>query len=302
MVSWLLNGALDWLAVGVQGVLSWLVALLTSRLFTTPDVTVFPQVQALAARSSLVVDAGFGLAVIAAGVIGMTYGSVQIRYHVKDLLPRLAFAFVASNFGVQACSALIALANAVTVALVGQAASGPRVIAYVRHQIVASVVDPGVHLLQVIIVLVIVIFILQLLAGWFSRIATLLVLGALAPIALACYALPQTQPAAQLWWRALLVCLAVPLLQGIAFSAGVDLILDPAHSLSTQLGAPGPVIDMFNLFLVLCLLVTTVRIPRLVARYATQRGAAMSPVGLIVRTVLVQSVARRVPGARSLVR
>jgi len=48
MIGFLLNGALNWIAGRVEGVLSWLVALLTSTMFTTPDVTVFPQVQAVA--------------------------------------------------------------------------------------------------------------------------------------------------------------------------------------------------------------------------------------------------------------
>ena len=301
MAGFLLNGVLNWIAERIQGILSWLLTVLGSRFFTTPDVTVFPQVQFLASRSSWVVNTCFGLVVVVAGFIAMTFGSVQIRYAVKDLVPRLAFAFVASNFGVAACSALIAVANAVTVAMVGTAASGPRVIRYVREQIIATVANPGLLLLEVIIVLVIVVLFLQLLMNWFFRIATLLVLAGLSPIALACYALPQTQPAAQLWWRSLLACLAVPLLQGVAFSSGIDLILNPAHTLPGVLGVAGSGIEMFNLFLVLCLLMLTVRVPRLVARYAAQ-SPPMSTVGLVVRTVLVQAVARRVPGTRRLVR
>jgi hypothetical protein len=301
MAGWVLDGALDWLAERIQEVLAWLVALLTSAVFVSPDVTVYPQVQALAERSTLVVNSCFGLAVVVAGILGMTHGSVQLRYEVKDLIPRLAFGFVASNFGVQACRALIELANAVTLALVGQTASGPRVIEYVRHQIIAVAVTPGVHALSVIIVLVIVVLILQLLMGWAGRVATLLFLAGLAPVAWACYALPQTQPAAQVWWRALIGCLAVPLLQGITFSVGVDLILDPDHNLSNELDAPAAALDVLNLFLVLSVLVVTVRIPKLVARYVTQRSA-MSPIGVVVRAVLVHAVARRVPGARRIVR
>jgi hypothetical protein len=138
-----------------------------------------------------------------------------------------------------------------------------------------------------------------LLASWFARVATLLVLAGLAPVALACYALPQTQPVAQLWWRALLGCLAVPLLQAVAFSSGVDLVLNPDHNLSGELGIS--VTDVVNLFMVLCLLVLTVRIPRLVARHVSQRGAA-STAGVIVRAVLVQSLGRHLPGARRLIR
>jgi hypothetical protein len=302
MVGWLLDGVLDWIAERIIGVLSWLVNLLASTLFLSPDITVLPQVQALAARSSLVVDACFGLAVIVAAAIGMAHGSVEMQYEVKHLIPRLVFAFVASNFAVQMCSALIGLANAVTVAMIGQTASGPRVVRYVRRQLVSTITDPGVFVLVVIIAIVIVVLFLQLFASWYFRIATLLLLGGLAPVAMACYVLPYTQPLAQLWWRALLGCLAVPLLQGSAFAMGVDLILNPEHTLSTELGAATSLIDMVNLFLVLCLLVTTVRIPRLVAAYAGQRGPAMSTAGLVIRSVIVQNLTRPVPGARRIVR
>src|SRR5687768_15850036 len=122
MTDWLYNGLIEWLAESVQGMLGGLVSLLTASLFTSPDVTVFPQVQARVGRSVVVVNAAFVLAIIAAGAIAMTHGTFQIRYQAKDLLPRLVFGFVASNFGVELCRILIETANALTVAMVGQTA------------------------------------------------------------------------------------------------------------------------------------------------------------------------------------
>jgi len=293
VADWLLDGVFGWLAQRLLDALGWLVNLLTSTFFTSPDLTVFPQVQALAERSRLVVGSGFVLAVITAGAIGMTHGGFQIRYQVKDLLPRLVFGFVASAFGVQVCHLVIETANAVTVAMVGQTASGPRVIRFVADRLTHAAWDPTSRVLLVVITLLIVVLLFQLLFTWFARVATLLVLAGTAPLALACYALPQTQPVVDLWWRTLLGVLATPLLQAVAFTTGVDLLLDPTHNLTVTAGLPAGS-DVLNLFLIACLLVVTVRIPRLVARHLAG-GRGMSTAGVVLRAVVIQTVTRRVP-------
>lgn len=301
MTDWLLDGIFGWLADRLQAALGWLLTFLTSTLFTSPDVTVYPQVQALADRSALVVDAVYGLAVIAAGVIGMAHGGFQVRYAVKDLIPRLVVGFVASGFATQVCAAVIAVANAVTAALIGQAASGPRVIQFVADRLAHATWDPTVRPVMVIIALLIVILVFQLLFSLFARVATLLVLAGTAPAALACYGLPHTQPVADLWWRVLLGTLATPILQGVAFSAGVDLLLDPGHNFAVSAGLPVGS-DAVNLLLIACLLLITVRIPRLVARYLAHGGRGMTAAGVLLRAVVIQTVTRRIPipGARRL--
>lgn len=300
MTDWLYNGLIEWLAERVQGMLGGLVSLLTATFFTSPDVTVFPQVQLLVSRSMVVVNAAFVLAIIAAGAIAMTHGTFQIRYQAKDLLPRLVFGFVASNFGVELCRMCIEAANALTVAMVGETASGPQVIEFVKARIVGALTSPSSAVLAVVIGLIIVVLFYMLLVGWFARIATLIVLAGIAPVALACYALPQTQAAAGLWWRSLLGCLATPLLQAIFFTTGVNLLLDPEHNVPILLGLPGGAsTDVFNLFIAACLLMVTVRIPKLVGRYVT-RGGQMSTAGVVLRAVIIQSITRRmrVPGRR----
>jgi len=302
MANWLLDGILTWLADRIQGALGWLVEFLTSTFFTTPDVTVFPQVQALAGRSALIVQALFGLAVVAAGAIAMTHGSVQIRYELKDLLPRLVFAFIASAFGTHLCAGLIQVANALTAAMIGPVTTGPDVIRYVKEQITSALLVPGSMVIALIIGLLIVVLFFQLIFSWLARIMTLLVIAATAPLALACYALPQTQPVADVWWRALLSALVIPMLQGVSFSAGVDLLLNPDHTLPVSLGLPAS--NVLNLLMVTCILMITVRIPRFVARFAAQGGRSMSPLGVVVRAVVLQSVTRNlpIPGVRRVLR
>ncbi len=295
MTDWLYNGLIDWLAERVTGMLGGLVSFLTATFFTSPDVTGFPQVQALVDRSVVVLNGVFVLAIIAAGAIAMGHGTFQIRYQAKDLLPRLVFGFIVANFGVQLCQMLTETANALMTAMVGKTASGSKVVEFVKARIVSAMSDPTAGLFAVVIGLIIIVLFFMLLVGWFARVATLIVLAGIAPVALACHALPQTQAAAALWWRALLGCLATPVLQAIFFSTGVELLLDPDRNVQILLLGAGPATastDIFNLFIAACLLWVTVRIPKLVARYVT-RGGQMSTAGVVLRAVVVQSITRR---------
>lgn len=299
MTDWLLDGVFSWLAARLTDVLGWLLSALTSTFFTSPDVTGLPQVRGLADRSAGVVAAVFVLAILVAGVLSMTHGSLQVTYQVKDLLPRLVTGLGLSGFALPLCRGLIELANAVTTALIGQAAAGPRVVEFVKVQLTAVNRDPAAQALAAVITLMIVVLIFQLLLSLLVRIATLLVVAGLGPVALACYALPQTQPAAVLWWRSLLGVLVTPALQGIAFTVGVDLLLDPSHNLVPMTGISGITgssgTTVINLFFVACLLMLTVRIPRLVTRYAIRQGGGTSTAGVIARTIVVQTVLRRLP-------
>ena len=72
----------------------------------------------------------------------------------------------------------------------------------------------------------------------------------IAPVALACHALPQTDPAARLWWRSFLGCAAVPTLQAVTLTAGHWMLLDPAHLLPV-FGLPVEPGEVINLLIVI---------------------------------------------------
>ena len=127
------------------------------------------------------------------------------------------------------------------------------------------------------------------------RFAIALVLTAGAPIALACHALPQTDPVARLWWRSFAGILAVPILQGFVLFAAQWMLLDPA-AMMPLLGLPVEPGSVFNLFVVMVLLWTCVRVPGLVRRYATEGGRGNNFLGMVVRVVLVQQISRALPG------
>jgi hypothetical protein len=100
-----------------------------------------------------------------------------------------------------------------------------------------------------------------------------------------------------LWWRTLLATLATPVLQAVSFSASIGLLLDPAHNLPGMLGAPSgaPSTETFNLFVVMCLMWLTARIPKLMARYVTHGRSPVSMAGVMLRAAVIQTVTRRLP-------
>jgi hypothetical protein len=286
-VGWLLNHVMDWVVKAILGAFDAVFGVIAHGLLLSPDVTVLPQVQGLAARSAAVVDVVFVLAFLAAGALVMFAGGQEAsRYTVKDLLPRMVVAFVAAHFSQLLCGRAIGLANGVTVSLTSQDVDHAGALSAVRSYVTAAAANPASELLFAVVVAVIVVLLAATTFGMVARFAVLLVLTAAAPAALACHALPQTDPAARLWWRTYAGCLAVPVLQALTLSSGQAVLLDPAHILPV-LGLPGDPGGLANLLIVVVLLWATVKIPGLVGRYAAApRGGGFG--GQVVRVVLIQ--------------
>lgn len=135
------------------------------------------------------------------------------------------------------------------------------------------------------------------------RFAVALILTAAAPIALACHALPQTDPVARLWWRSYATMLAVPVVQAFVLFAGQWMLLDTSNMLPV-LGLPIDSGGVINLFVVMVLLWTTLMVPGLMRRYATTGARNANVLGAAVRVVVVQQLTRglRIPGARAVTR
>ena len=291
MPNWLLDNVVNWLlAKAVLASLNPLWTLLSSLVFTNPDVTALPQVQALVGRSQLVVDAGFVLAVITAGITVMTHQSLQIRYGIGDVLPRLVIGFIASNFATPLCRNLITTANALTKALTGERIGSSEGFARLLGTITDAMRDPTASFLIVVIGLFLVALTATLAVSAVVRIGVLIVLVGIAPVALACHSTPYTDPAARLWWRSMLGTLAIVLLQALALYATLDILLNPTMNRST-LGLPQNSRTL-NLLIVVCLLWTVVKIPGLVRRYVLGGGGRTNVFGLIIRMAMVQPLMR----------
>ncbi|MFC0532121.1 type IV secretion system protein [Phytohabitans kaempferiae] len=283
-----MNGVAAWLLKQVVDAFLAILKIIEHGLLVSPNITALPQVQALTGRSVAIVNATFVLVFVAAGTLVMVGGSDErARYTVKDLLPRAVVGFVAAHFTSLLLSTLIRLANAVTAAVTGQRLDDTGALRAMSAQVQAAAQNPTSPLLAAVLIGIIAVLLATTTLALVSRVAGLLVLAVIAPIALALHALPQTDPIARLWWQATAGCLVTPVLQAFTLQAGSWMLLDPQHMLP-MLGLPGDPGATANLLVVIVLLWTTVRIPALVARYLNTGGPRQSFLGTIVRVVVVQ--------------
>jgi hypothetical protein len=298
--SWL-DGILDWFAGLLLDSLHTMFGVITGILLVTPNVTGLPQVQALTGRAVWVVDTTFVLVFLAAGILTMSNrGDEKSRYTVKDLLPRCVVGFITAHFSQLIAGHMIDLANAFTGALTEQNFDNAGAFQAMRTHITTAGQTGGV------LFLVCVAIILFLMAGTVCsaivRFAIALVLTAGAPIALACHALPQTDPLARLWWRAFGGVLVVPILQGFVLFVAQWMLLDPAvmmPALGLPVADPGSVL---NLLVVMVLLWACLKVPGLVRRYATEGGRSTNFLGAIVKVIVVQQISKALPGIGKVLR
>ncbi|MEU7874289.1 conjugal transfer protein TrbL family protein [Dactylosporangium sp. NPDC049140] len=304
MVTGLLNGAFAWIAEAIQAILSTLWGLLASTAFTTPDVSTLPQVTAVTGKAMVIVNACFILAIMTAGIAVMTNGTVQSRYGVGELLPRLVIGWIAANFAVPLCQNVIQLANAFTEALTGDGVTAQGSLVRLAQVTFDSLNNPPSAVLAVIIGLIIAVLTGMLLLTCIVRMGVLIVLVGVSPLALACHATPFTDGVAKLWWRSILATVATVVLQALALHTALSVFLSPDAN-APQLGLPHDATGTFNLFIVMCLLWAVVKIPGLMRRFVTG-GGGRNPAGMLVRMVLIQQLTsvlrlpiRRGGGART---
>ncbi len=301
-MGWILDGIFSWFADAILDVLNAIIAAITKALLRTPDVTVLPQVQALTGRSVLIVDTVFVLVFIAVGALTMfAGGDERARYTAKDLLPRCVVGFVAAHFSQLIASKLIELANALTGALTEVDAGSDGGLGGMKNSILATRDSAGA-LFFVVCVAIIVVLLATTAISMIVRFAIVLILTTIAPIALACHALPQTDGAARLWWRAYVGVLAIPPVQGLFLAAGQWMLTDSRHMLPL-LGLPVEPGGVLNLFVVMVLLWTAVRVPSIMRRLIASPNANNNRVlGAVVRVVAVQTVGRALPGVGRVMR
>jgi hypothetical protein len=291
VIGWMLDQAVDWLLGSVRTTLDAVWKLLAVTLFHLPDVSGLPQVATVSARSLVVVNACYGLAIIAAGVAVMTHGSVQIRYGIGDLLPRLVIGLVAANLAPGICRAITSTSNDLVLALTGQGIASDTSFLQLHRVIDDGLGNPVSALLVAVIGLTICVLMVMLVAGWIARFVFFIVLNAIAPLALACHGTPWSDGIARLWWRSIGGLAATVLLQALALNISLSIFLDPAANLRSY-GLPADPSGTLNLFFIACLLWMTVRIPGLVRRHLTQAGGRQNVLATIVRLAVVQQLTR----------
>ncbi|WP_152645606.1 hypothetical protein [Streptacidiphilus albus] len=242
-----------------------LMNLLVRFLLSTPDVTGLPRVVDLWDSLRVLACSLYGLFVLAAGVLAMGHGTVQQRWAVRDLLPRLVLGMLAANLSLFVCGQFIALSNAVSTAVFGNAITA--------DDLAGTLVGLLTNLNTTTAPLYLLVFTgVVLISGWLLvvtllvRTAVLTVLVVAAPLLLACHASPATDGAARLWWRAFTGAMAVQIVQSVVFLTCVKVLLDPANysllGLPTQAG-------LINLMVLGCTIYILLKVPGLISRLVT---------------------------------
>lgn len=305
MGPWFTDGIAEalvaFLAKAALGTLRTITRLLDGTAFVIPDVSKLPQVGVLADRSRLVVYIVFPLLILAAAAIGMSHSTLQIRYQVKDLLPRLVVGWLGAAWSVPMCVQILRFTNALLRALIvpmpGHDTSFDQL-----YKVIATAVGPidadqfgdslTAGVLQVIIAVLVAGLAAWMALTWIIRIGVLIIVVGISPLAMACYSLPILDGAARLWWRTLIGCLAIPAAQALTFSVGMWMLLDPRGGLPDHNGDDTGA-QTLNLFAALAVMIFTAKIPGLVTRYLAASGAPRTSVtGAIAKVVVVSRLTR----------
>jgi hypothetical protein len=236
------------------------------------------------------------LLVTAGGMLLMTNETLQARYTLKEVAPRLVVGMVASNASLLLVGWGIQAANALSAALLGPGVDPAQARAAFKQVLSFPLDDADVLLLFAAFVVVVLAVVLA--ASYVIRVAVLVALAVAGPLALACHALPQTEGVARWWWRALAACLAVPVAQSLALITALRVFLHADGDRVLGLGAA----RLVDLLVAVCLLWLLARIPAWAARmvFVGRPTTVMAVAKSYVAYRLLRRGLRRACGVRKL--
>ncbi|MFB9895012.1 conjugal transfer protein TrbL family protein [Planobispora takensis] len=290
--GWVASWINDWFGTLVILALKPLLNLLAATLLTTPDLTTGGRIFDLWATSATLANAGFTVLLTLGAIIAMGHQTVQTRYAVKEVLPRLALAFLAANTSFLTTGKVIEVANATSTALLGQGFDASRAVLTLQFLILPR---DNREIFYILLGLVSVILLILLLITFVLRTALVLLLVIAAPLALAGLALPATDGLARFWWRAFTGLLLIQVAQSLTLVTAVRIFFNQDGRLLLGIAPSGPLV---NLLLALCLLIILVRIPTWISRqiFAATRGRS-STIVRIVKYALLHKLTSPVLGA-----
>jgi len=279
----LIGQAIDsWFSGLVVAALNPVLDLLGTTILATPDVSGPGQVSELWAVSAGIADSLLVLLVLAGGALVMTHETLQTRYSIKEIAPRIVVAAVAANASLSIAGVAIRFCNALSQAFLGQGVDPAAAMATMRGLIMAPLASGGIFL--VLIGIVIAILAVVLLVVYIVRIVLVILLVAAAPLALICHAWPPIEGMARLWWRGFIALLGVQLGQSFVLVTALRVFFASDGNATLGLASGGGLVD---LLVTLCLFWVLIRIPFWAQRAAFSGRGSQTGVGRrVVRTVL----------------
>ncbi|MEV6605683.1 hypothetical protein [Kutzneria sp. NPDC051319] len=216
----------SWFAGILTAALHPLLDLLGQTLLSTPSIESLPQIGPLWTNSWQLVLAGYVLLVILGGIVVMTHASVQTRGGLKEILPRLLVAFCVSGLSLWAADQAIVLANALAQAVLGQDIAASQATGALANILLTQALGTG-NVLFLLLGLGAVVLLIGLLVSYVTRAVVTLGLVVVAPLCLACHALPQTDGIARWWWRSFAAVLAIQIAQALVLVVAIRVFLAP---------------------------------------------------------------------------
>ncbi|WP_460793275.1 hypothetical protein [Micromonospora sonneratiae] len=224
---------------------------------STPDLTSNEHVKAIWTMSLVVANGVIVLFIVAGGFLISARETLQTRYGLKQVLPRIAVGVVLANCSLIIGQKAIELTNALTVAIAGNTIDGPTAATAIR-QIVDNALQ-GDGFLMALMAIAVIVMCLVLEFTFVLRLAALIILFGLAPAALICHASPLTEGVANLWWRCVLACLGLQLGQAIVVMASIKVFLTPAGP--TVMGMPATGAGLLGVVVCLTMLWLLIKLP-----------------------------------------
>ncbi|WP_280314843.1 hypothetical protein [Nocardia wallacei] len=208
----------------VDSGLNPLLELLSRTLLTTPEPGELPRVGELWSSSWQLVLALYGLLVMAAGILLMVRETLQDRWSLRELLPRLVVGFVAGAMSLVVATQAIRFANALAYALAGDGVDPHSAGAAIRE---LTATGPGASFFLILLQVALTVMVLVLLIAYVIRVAVTVILVVAAPLALMCHALPGLDQVARWWWRSFAACLAIQVVQSLVLVTSLRVFLTP---------------------------------------------------------------------------
>jgi hypothetical protein len=287
----------QWFGDLVKAALTPIMNLIGKTVLSNPDTTGGRTGQ-LWQATLVIANTCYVLFAVIGGVIVMTHETVQTRYALGQIAPRLVVGLIAANTSLLVIGKTIGFADALTQAIWGQ----PLDPAGIGNKLLGTILD-SIFLPDGITQIFMVLFglVLAVLAGavLFSaalRTAALMLLTFSAPLALSCHALPGLDAVAKLWWRCFAAVFAIQILQALTLILALQTFFDPDGDV---LGVPTSA-GFTDLLVCGALFVILLKIPGWVLRVALGRQPRTGAMGML-KTAAAAAIgtAIGVPGVTS---
>ncbi|MFB8177668.1 hypothetical protein ACFC8N_16705 [Streptomyces sp. NPDC055966] len=231
----IVNAVTSFLGTLIEQVMKPIREFLADTLLATPDVTQHTDIKRLWTWTLGTTAGIYVLFVTAGGITVMGYETVQTRYALRQIAPRLLLGMAAAAASLTVMGKAISLSNALAHAIMASDLSDAGQGMVERVLPFTLFGSPGLQLYLLILAIVTTALVLAVLIGFLVRVAVMALLAAGAPLMLACHAHPLTDPVARLWWRGLAGCLVIQIAQSMTFVLALKLFFAPG---ATALGIP----------------------------------------------------------------